>query len=87
MKAGFGPLLGPLVVSSSVLSVPPDILDADLWRVLSKSVGKQRKHLAGRLLIADSKKAYTRSAGMGHLERTVLAAMKSLNTEPATLVS
>jgi ribonuclease HII len=84
-EAGFGPILGPLVVSSTAFSVPEEILDADLWRILGKSVGKQRKHLAGRLLVADSKKAYNRSVGIGHLERTVLAAIKCLGAEPANL--
>jgi ribonuclease HII len=84
-EAGFGPLLGPLVVSSSVFSVGPELLDADLWQVLKRSIGKTRKHLAGRLLIADSKKAYNRAEGVGHLERTVLAALRSLGQEPSGL--
>jgi ribonuclease HII len=59
-EAGFGPLLGPLVVSCSAFSVPPELLGADLWQTFRRSVGKTRKHLQGRLLIADSKKAYKR---------------------------
>ncbi len=81
-EAGFGPLLGPLVVSSSAFRVEDGQLDADLWHRLRRSVGKTRKHLAGRLLIADSKKAYKRAEGMGHLERSVLAALASLGQEP-----
>jgi ribonuclease HII len=82
-EAGFGPLLGPLVVSSSAFRVEAEYLDADLWQVLRRGVGKTRKHLAGRLLIADSKKAYKRSEGMGHLERSVLAALAALGHTPA----
>lgn len=84
-EAGFGPILGPLVVSSSTFSVPEQLVTKDLWQVLGKSVGDKRKHLAGRLLIADSKKAYSKSAGIRHLERTVLTVLKSLGKEPATL--
>lgn len=84
-EAGFGPLLGPLVVSSSAFSVEPALLDEDLWQVLGKSVAKCRKHLAGRLLIADSKKAYNRAEGLGHLERTSLAAMECLGSRPTEL--
>jgi len=84
-EAGFGPILGPLVVSSSVFSLPHDLLKADLWQVLRKSLSKTRKRLAGRLLVADSKKAYSRSIGIKHLERTVLAALQCLGKEPATL--
>ncbi len=84
-EAGYGPLLGPLVVSCSVFSVGPELLEADLWQVLRRSVGRTRKHLAGRLLITDSKKAYHRAEGLGHLERTVLAALQCLGKEPANL--
>ncbi|MBN1362874.1 MAG: hypothetical protein JW993_19910 [Sedimentisphaerales bacterium] len=82
-EAGFGPLLGPLVVSSSAFRVGSKQLDADLWQLLRRSVGKTRKHLAGRLLIADSKKAYKRTEGLGHLERSVLAALACLGQAPS----
>ncbi len=85
-EAGFGPILGPLVVSSSAFSVPHHFLTADLWQILNKSVAKRRKHFAGRLLIADSKKAYNRREGIKHLERTVLSAFRCLDKTPATLV-
>jgi ribonuclease HII len=84
-EAGFGPLLGPLVVSSSVFHTEADMSCADLWQVLRRSVGRTRMRLAGRLLVADSKKAYKRTEGMGHLERSVLAALASLAQEPADL--
>jgi len=84
-EAGFGPILGPLVVSSSSFSLPHQLLTSDLWQVLRKSVAFRRRGLAGRLLIADSKKAYSRSLGIRHLERTVLASLRCLGAEPATL--
>lgn len=85
-EAGFGPLLGPLVVSSAAFSVEPTLLGADLWQALGRSAGKCRKHLAGRLLIADSKKAYNRSEGLGHLERTSLAVLECMGKRPADLI-
>lgn len=84
-EAGFGPLLGPLAVSSCSFSVPQQMLDADLWQVLKKSVSTKRSHLAGRLLITDSKKAYNKSLGIGHLQRTVLACCRCLDKTPVTL--
>jgi ribonuclease HII len=86
-EAGFGPLLGPLVVSCSALAVPPELLEADLWQALRRSLGKTRKHLAGRLLVADSKKAFSREQGLGHLERTVLAALQVMGVETRNLAS
>ncbi len=81
-EAGYGPLLGPLTVSSVAISMPDSHLKSDLWQTLTKAVSKQKKNLAGRLLIADSKKAYTRSAGPTHLRRAVLATLNILNTHP-----
>ncbi|MBN1807113.1 MAG: hypothetical protein JW837_17830 [Sedimentisphaerales bacterium] len=85
-EAGFGPILGPLVVSSSTFSLGHELLKEDLWQVLSKSIGDSRKRLAGRMLITDSKKAYSRAMGIKHLERTVLGCFKCLGKEPGTLV-
>jgi ribonuclease HII len=84
-EAGFGPILGPLVVSSSTFSVPRNLIGADLWQTLRKSLANKRKRLAGRLLITDSKKAYSKSLGTKHLERTVIACLKCLGKGPATL--
>ena len=84
-EAGFGPILGPLVVSSSTFSLPHRLIEADLWQTLRKSLANKRKRLAGRLLIADSKKAYSKSLGTKHLERTTLACLRCLDKGPATL--
>ena len=84
-EAGFGPILGPLVVSSTTFLLPDHLLEADLWQILDRSVGRKRKRLAGRLLITDSKKAYSKSLGIKHLQRTVLASLRGLDKKPATL--
>lgn len=86
-EAGYGPLLGPLVVSAAALEMPAELLRADLWECLSKAVAKEKKHLKGRLLITDSKKAYSPSSGVAHLRRTVLsclAAMDKAGRHPET---
>lgn len=74
-EAGYGPLLGPLVVSAVALEVPEGLLRADFWDILAKAVSPQKKALSGRLLITDSKKAYSRKSGIDHLRRTVLSAL------------
>jgi ribonuclease HII len=84
-EAGFGPILGPLVISSAAFSLPDDLLHCDLWRILANSISDKRKHLAGRILIADSKKVYSKSLGIKHLERSVLACLRYLGKQPATL--
>lgn len=84
-EAGYGPILGPLVVSSAAFSVPRDLLSADLWQILTKSVSDKATTLRGRLLITDSKKAKTKSAGIKHLQRTVLSCLNSLGHAPTAL--
>jgi ribonuclease HII len=84
-EAGFGPILGPLVVSSSAFSMSSETLKADLWKFLRNSVTQTKNRLAGRILIADSKKAYTRSLGIKHLQRTVLTCLACLDRKPATV--
>jgi ribonuclease HII len=85
-EAGFGPILGPLVVSSSTFRVPDNLVWANHWEILRASVSDKRAALKGRLLIADSKKAFTRSVGIKHLRRTVLATLKHLGSEPKNLI-
>ncbi|MBN1974026.1 MAG: hypothetical protein JW787_10340 [Sedimentisphaerales bacterium] len=84
-EAGFGPILGPLIASSCSFSLPDNLLKSDLWEILRKSISVTRKHLLGRLLVTDSKKAYSKSAGIKHLERTVLTMLKSMDRQPRTL--
>ena len=83
-EAGYGPLLGPLVASSVVFSLPEDHLKADMWKILDRAVGKQKRQLSGRLLITDSKKAYTKSAGVSHLRRSVLSALSCVGKNADT---
>ena len=80
-EAGYGPLLGPLVVSGVAFSIPQNLLKADLWQVLQKAVSRDKKKLAGRLLVNDSKKAYSRTSGTYHLQRTVLSVIETLNRD------
>jgi hypothetical protein len=74
-EAGYGPLLGPLVVSGVVLSLPEPLLRADLWQVLGKAVAREKRRLLGRILITDSKKAYTPATGVDTLRRSVLVCL------------
>ncbi|MGB8227433.1 MAG: hypothetical protein WCE45_11310 [Sedimentisphaerales bacterium] len=94
-EAGLGPILGPLVVSAACFSVPADKIQADpaashfaaasMWSLLSDSVWSNKKHLAGRLLICDSKKAYTPSTGIAYLEKTVLSCLEILGKTPVSI--
>ena len=84
-EAGYGPILGPLTVSAVTFKIPDNLLKTDHWQVLKKSISKRSQKSAGRLVIADSKKVYKRKSGLGHLQRSVLAALKCLKKTPKTV--
>jgi ribonuclease HII len=84
-EAGYGPLLGPLVVSSAVFEVPDELLKEDMWKLLKKSVSKEKKRCKGRIVIADSKKVYSPATGVGQLQRSILTCLKVLGKTPITV--
>lgn len=71
-EAGYGPLLGPLVVGASVWTVDAEGA-VDLWRSLRAAVRKSPRGADPRLPVCDSKALHAPKAGIGPLERSVLA--------------
>jgi len=84
-EAGYGPILGPLVVSLTAFSLPEKLLSADIWRILNRSISRRKKNAAGRLIIDDSKKAYRKPADIGVLARTIHTCLRSLEQTPASV--
>jgi len=76
-EAGYGPILGPLVVSVSIIDAPRDQANADWWDVLSEAVTRQPGKRDARIWVADSKKVFDRKHGLGRLEKCVLALLAS----------
>lgn len=79
-EAGYGPVLGPLVVSAAVFDLPETADPSRMWTALSAAVSKTPSRRGGNLAIADSKKLYTRGKNgkgksLARLERGVLAAL------------
>lgn len=75
-EAGYGPLLGPLVVGCCAF----EIADADpkldppcLWKRLRKLVSKTRSRDGRKIHVNDSKLVYSPSQGIKELERSILA--------------
>ena len=67
-EAGYGPTLGPLVVSMSVFRVPDAAVD--LWRALAKAVA--RKPDGRKAPVEDSKKLFQQGRGLRNLEEGLL---------------
>src|SRR6185503_17179086 len=92
-EAGYGPLLGPLVVSATAFEVidAPFTHESEalpcLWRLLKAAVAKKTPARKGRLLIADSKVVHNLNEGNKLLERGVLAFLHTLAAGEAGLTA
>ncbi len=98
-EAGYGPLLGPLVISAAAFrtpaatsatpatALPPTSLpaDADLWTPLSAAITRKPPVAGGKLIVADSKIVHALANGPTLLEHTVLAFTQTLcrNSSPS----
>ncbi len=79
-EAGYGPLLGPLVVAASAFDIPDGDLENPpcLWQRLSTTVSRGRAKSAKKLYIDDSKRVHAGAHGLRDLERGVLCASQLL---------
>jgi len=97
-EAGYGPLLGPLVVGCCAFEVaeePPDGAEPPaegaaaaapcLWKRLKKVLGRHRDKAGRRLHVNDSKLVYSPSTGLKELERSVVAMAAAGGEAPADL--
>lgn len=84
-EAGYGPVLGPLVVSASAFEVPAGAADDCLWERLGGSVCRTVSARESKIAILDSKKLYRRQEGLARLERSVLAAVGAWRGVPPSL--
>ena len=86
-EAGYGPNLGPLVVSATVWQVHDGCdaagLDRALAGLIARSPGEADRS-GPQVIIGDSKVLYQSGKGLGHLERGLWAAMALLNRHPQT---
>ncbi|MSQ95018.1 MAG: hypothetical protein EXR98_10750 [Gemmataceae bacterium] len=74
-EAGYGPNLGPFVMTLVTCRLPDDLHDANLWDVLKSSVRRFDDRADDRLIVADSKQVYSPARGWADLEKTVGTAL------------
>lgn len=84
-EAGYGPLLGPLVVSATAFRVPDREANGDLWELFSPGVARRRSRTGNTVCVADSKALYRPGAGLRPLEENVLPFVELLRPSPVTL--
>jgi hypothetical protein len=84
-EAGYGPNLGPLVVTVTVWEVPGSPRDFDLWSAMNDIASQSPTKEPLKLHIADSKQVYSPGKGLAALERAVLSALRLLGHRPELL--
>lgn len=84
-EAGYGPNLGPLVVTVTVWEVPGSPRDFDLWAAMADIASQSPSKELLKLQIADSKQVYSPGKGLAALEKSVLSALRLVGHEPQTL--
>ncbi len=84
-EAGYGPVLGPLVVGATLWRVAPEPARGNFWTHLRPAVCRTPGKQHALLPVGDSKKIFDRAKGLYTLERTVLAFVSSLGPLPQTL--
>jgi hypothetical protein len=81
-EAGYGPNLGPLVITATAWRVPGNPRDFDFWSAFEEVVTNEPRRSSGRLHVADSKQVYSPSKGLRELERSVLTLLSLAGTVP-----
>lgn len=71
-EAGYGPNLGPLVITATVWEVDGNPTQCDPWNLLSDVVTQSAADVPAKIHIADSKVVHQSSRGLDVLERSVL---------------
>lgn len=84
-EAGYGPNLGPLVVTVTVWEVPGSPREFDLWDAMAGIASQSPTKDPRKLHIADSKQVYSPGKGLSALERAVLSALRLLGHRPELL--
>jgi ribonuclease HII len=74
-EAGYGPNLGPFVMTLVACRVPDEMQHANLWDVLKAGTRRVGESADARLIVADSKQVYSPANGWADLEKTALAAL------------
>src|SRR5947209_7756987 len=78
-EAGYGPNLGPLVMTSVACRVPDELIGADLWQALRPAVRRCGESGDAPLLVDDSKAVYGTSQGLKALESNILATLAAVS--------
>lgn len=83
-EAGYGPNLGPLVVTATVWEVPGNPQRCDLWKLFAPIVTSEPPKSDEQIHIADSKQVYSPAKGLKALEEGVHCGLRLCDRLAAT---
>ncbi|MCA9075779.1 MAG: hypothetical protein KDA93_12145 [Planctomycetaceae bacterium] len=83
-EAGYGPNLGPLVITATAWDLPANPRECDVWKLLSDVVSQDGWQEGKRLHIADSKDVYSTAKGLKSLETSVHCILQLAGVESST---
>jgi ribonuclease HII len=83
-EAGYGPNLGPFVMSSACFAVP-EAMGHDLWQPLRLAVKRASGKPDGRLVVDDSKEVYSPKTGLGQLEKQLWPWLAACHSDVSSL--
>lgn len=86
-EAGYGPNLGPLVITATAWRVPADLDCEDLWQQFARVLTNQPGPDDRRLFVADSKEVYSPASGLVDLETGVLSFLTALGLDADSVQS
>lgn len=81
-EAGYGPNLGPLVITATSWRLPVEVDCAALWQHFDEVLTDKPTTDDRRLFVADSKQVYSSAVGLVDLETGVLSFLASLGLRP-----
>ncbi len=86
-EAGYGPLLGPLVVGCCAFEIDGEATEPlpCLWKRLTKLVSRNRSKSGRKLHVNDSKQVYSPALGLKELERSLLCIMLASGRRPGSM--
>jgi hypothetical protein len=86
-EAGYGPNLGPLIISASLWEVPEGVRGDNLYEhlqtVIAPAAARSSKTAGERVAIADSKRLYQSGKGLKRLERGLWSAWSTIDQRPS----
>jgi ribonuclease HII len=74
-EAGYGPNLGPFVMTAAACHLPECLASSDVWDTLSSATRRHTEPCDARVVVADSKAVYSPARGLAALEHTVHASL------------